>query len=278
MKLRSINGRPPLPRAIISGPGRTINSGDGVGGYSRQEAGMAAAIEAVKALVFDVFGTVVDWRSSIIAELDAFGRAKGIAADWARLADEWRSAYQPSMDRVRGGTLPWTKLDTLHRMSLDRLLDKFGVKGLTEAETDHLNRVWHRLLPWPDSRAGLERLKRKYIIATLSNGNVALLLNMAKHAGLPWDTVLSAELWQRYKPDPVSYRTAAALLGLEPPAVMLVAAHNSDLVAARKEGLRTAFVARPTEYGPLQSKDFKAEHEFDIVAADFGEVATKLGA
>src|SRR5262249_23729046 len=212
-------------------------------------------------------------RGSIIAELEAFGRAKGITADWARLADEWRGAYQPSMDRVRSGALPWTKLDVLHCMSLDRLLDEFGIAGLSEAEKDHINRVWHRLAPWPDARAGLERLKRKFVIATLSNGNVALLVNLAKHASLPWDTVLSAELCQRYKPDPATYRMAAELLGLAPAEVMLVAAHNSDLLAARREGLRTAFVARPTEYGPRQTKDFKAEHDFDIVAADFGEVA-----
>jgi 2-haloacid dehalogenase len=231
----------------------------------------------LKALVFDVFGTVVDWRSSIIAELKAFGRERGVKADWTRLTDEWRGGYHPSMDRVRRGELPWTRLDDLHRGTLERLLAEQGVTRLSEADKDHLNRVWHRLKPWPDAVAGLERLRRKYLIGTLSNGNVSLLANMAKHAALPWDVILSAELCRHFKPDPEVYRMAAELLGPEPEAVMLVAAHNGDLLAARQEGLRTGFVARPTEYGPHQDKDFKAEHDWDVVAGDFGELATKLG-
>jgi 2-haloacid dehalogenase len=234
-------------------------------------------LSRVKALVFDVFGTVVDWRTSIIHELEAFGRAKGIAADWTRLADEWRGGYHPAMDRVRKGELPWTVLDDLHRMTLDKLLAQHGIAGLSESEKDHLTKAWHRLQPWPDAVEGLTRLKRRYIIGTLSNGNVALLLNMAKHAGLPWDNIFSAELAGHYKPDPQAYRSVPALLRIAPAEVMLVAAHNGDLVAARGQGLKTGFVARPTEYGPHQSRDFCAEHDFDVVARDFLHLAEQMG-
>jgi len=232
---------------------------------------------AVKALVFDTFGTIVDWRGSIIEEGTAWGQAKGLQIDWAHFADRWRSGYGPSMNKVRKGELPWTKLDDLHRMILDQLLDEFGIKGLTEDEKDHWNRVWHRLKPWPDSVAGLTRLKKKYLIAPLSNGNVALLTNMAKFAGLPWDLIMSAELFEHYKPDPETYLGAAKLLCLKPEQVMMVAAHNHDLKAAQKEGLKTAFVARPTEYGPLQKYDFEAKGDWDIVAKDFGGIADRLG-
>ncbi len=237
-----------------------------------------AAVPDVVALVFDVFGTVVDWRSSIIRELEAFGHERRLSADWTALADAWRAGYQPSMDRVRKGEIGWTVIDDLHRETLDRLLPKFGVPGLPEADKDHLNKAWHRLDPWPDSVAGLTRLKRRYIIGTLSNGNVALLLNMAKHAGLPWDMIFSADLARHYKPAPESYRSVPALLRVEPSQVMLVAAHNNDLVAAAREGLKTGFVARPTEYGPHQTHDFNAEHAFDVVARDFVHLAELMGA
>jgi 2-haloacid dehalogenase len=234
-------------------------------------------VDGVKALVFDVFGTVVDWRTSIIKDLEAFGRAKNIQADWTALTDAWRAGYQPAMDKVRSGALGWTHIDVLHRMVLDELLVRFKITGLSEADTDHVNRVWHRLNGWPDSTEGLTRLKRKFIISTLSNGNTSLLVNMAKHANLPWDCVLSAETFKAYKPDPRAYLGAAEVLGLKPSEVMMTAAHNSDLVAASKQGLRTAFIARPTEYGPHQTKDFKAEHDFDVVATDFVDLAKKLG-
>ncbi len=238
---------------------------------------MRTELAVVKALIFDVFGTVVDWRSSIIAELDAFGRARGIAADWAGLADEWRAAYAPSMNRVRRGELPWTRLDDLHRQSLETLLGRFAVAGLSDADKDGLNRAWHRLAPWPDSVPGLTRMKQRYLLAPLSNGNVSLLANMAKRAGLPWDLVLSAELFRHYKPDPEVYDGACALLDLAPGEVMMVAAHNDDLRAARARGLKTAFVARPTEYGPRQSKDFRAEEAFEVVATDMVDLAAQLG-
>jgi 2-haloacid dehalogenase len=231
---------------------------------------------AVKALTFDVFGTVVDWRSSIIKEGETLGARKSIRIDWVKFADAWRGGYKPAMDRVRSGELPWTKIDALHRMTLDRLLKEFGVGGLDEAEIEHFNHAWHRLAPWPDAVAGLTRLRRRYVLATLSNGNVSLLTNMAKAAGLPWDCILSAELCRHYKPDPETYQMAVELLSLKPHEVMLVAAHNSDLVAAAEQGLRTAFIARPTEYGPGQTKDLKAEHDFDIVARDLNDLADQI--
>jgi 2-haloacid dehalogenase len=232
---------------------------------------------SIKALTFDVFGTVVDWRGSIIREGRRLGSAKGLDVDWERFTDGWRALYQPAMDRVRSGQIGWTKLDDLHRMSLERLLQDFAIVGLTEGEVDHLNRVWHRLDPWPDAVSGLSRLKRKFILATLSNGNVALIVNMAKHAGLPWDAVLGAEVARHYKPQPEAYLRTAELLGLEPPQCMMVAAHNGDLTAASRCGFRTAFVYRRTEYGPKQTTDLKPEREFDVIAEDFLDLADKLG-
>lgn len=234
-------------------------------------------VSHVKALTFDVFGTVVDWRGSIVREGTAFGKQHGLKVDWAGFADAWRGGYRPSMDRVRRGELPWTNIDTLHRMILDALLEQFGLTGLSEADKEHLNRVWHRLEPWPDAVAGLTRLRRGFIIATLSNGNIALLTNMAKHAGLPWDCILSAELARHYKPDPEAYRTAAELLGLRPDQVMMVAAHKGDLRAAQAVGLRTAFVPRPQEFGPERPPDMAPEPAFDVHARDFGDLADQLG-
>jgi len=233
---------------------------------------------AVKAAVFDTFGTIVDWRGSIIAEGAAWGKAKGVSVDWARFADRWRAGYGPSMQKVRRGELPWTRLDDLHRMILEELLPEFGLTGLSEAEKDHWNRVWHRLTPWPDAVAGLTRLKRKYIIAPLSNGNVALLTNMAKHAGLPWDLILGAELARHYKPDREAYLTAVDLLGLKPAETMMCAAHRNDLDAARSFGLRTAFIHRPKEFGPGKKADTANPGDFDVVAADVLDLATQLGA
>ncbi len=230
----------------------------------------------VRAIVFDVFGTVVDWRGSLIDELSAWGAARGMAADWTGLVDAWRGAYAPSMDRVRHGELPWTNLDALHRATLEDLAPRFGVTGLTDAELDWVNRGWHRLRPWPDAVPGLSRLRERFILSPLSNGNVALLVNLARHGGLPWDLVLCAEVFQHYKPDPEVYLGACRLLALEPAQVMLCAAHNSDLTAAQRLGLRTAFIPRPAEYGPHQARDFDAEGEWDVVATDIGDVATQM--
>lgn len=231
----------------------------------------------VAALVFDVFGTVVDWRGSIIAEGEALGRTMGLSVEWPRFADAWRRKYGPSMDRVRRGEIPWTNLDALHRASLDELLVEFNIGGLGEAETADLNRAWHRLRPWPDAVPGLTRLRTRYTLATLSNGNVALLTNMAKRAGLPWDCILSAELARAYKPDRAVYQMAADLLGLPANAVMLVAAHPGDLRAARDAGLRTAYVPRPLEWGTDAPPPEPPDPSFDIVANDFEDLAAKLG-
>ena len=230
-----------------------------------------------KGLVFEVFGTVVDWRSAVIREGGALGREKGFDVDWTAFADAWRGRYAPSMEHVRRGEWAWTKLDDLHRASLEDLIDEFGIEGLTGAEKDHFNRVWHRLDPWPDVVEGLRRLKKRYVIAPLSNGNVALLVNMARRAGLPWDLVLSAELVRRYKPDPETYLMAPELLGLEPGQVMMVAAHVYDLRAARENGLLTAYVPRPLEFGAGRSAD-PPDPLFDVVAKDFVELAENLGA
>jgi 2-haloacid dehalogenase len=233
--------------------------------------------DGIRALTFDVFGTVVDWRNSLIREGEALGRTHGLDVDWPAFADAWRGLYQPNMSKVRNGEMPWTKLDDLHRMALDRLIVEFKITGLSEEETDHLNRAWHRLDPWPDAVPGLTRLKRKFILATLSNGNVALMVNMAKRAGLPWDAILGAEVARHYKPQPEAYLTTAALLGLRPEQCLMVAAHNGDLAAASALGLRTAFVPRPTEHGAGQTKDVTPAREWDVIARDFEDLATKLG-
>ena len=234
-------------------------------------------MDGVKALVFDVFGTVVDWRSSVTRHAAAFGAAHGISADWAAFADGWRGKYQPYMGKVRSGELPWTKLDALHRMGLVELLGEFGIDNISESAIDELNLAWHRLDPWPDAPAGLSRLKAKYIIGTMSNGNVALMTNMAKYAALPWDVILGAELAQAYKPDPKTYLTGAELLGLAPGQVMMVAAHQSDLRAAAAQGLKTAFVPRPLEFGPDRQPDPTPEPSFDVVAVDFRDLAAQMG-
>jgi len=230
----------------------------------------------VKALAFDVFGTVVDWRSGVIRDGEDLSHKKGLEVDWAAFADEWRGRYAPSIDRVRRGEVPWTNLDALHRASLEELLKEFDIEGLTEEEKDHLNKVWHRLDPWPDSVPGLARLKERYILTPLSNGNVALLTNMAKQTGLPWDLILSAEIVHHYKPDPETYLMVPDLLGLRPEEVMLVAAHSSDLRAAQELGLRTGYVLRPLEWGPGGEAE-PADLSFNLVAEDIIELAEKLG-
>jgi 2-haloacid dehalogenase len=229
-------------------------------------------------LAFDVFGTVVDWRSSIIGELEQFGRSHGVQQDWPAFADSWRAGYAPAMDRVRRGDLPWTRIDDLHRMILEELLGAAGITSICVEEVDELNRAWHRLDPWPDTVTGLTRLKEKFLITTLSNGNVSLLTNMAKRAGLPWDCVISAELFRHYKPDREAYLGCADLLDIAPDELMLVAAHPSDLRAARDAGLMTAYVARPLERGPGRRPPTVEDGEFDVTATDFVDLAEKLGA
>ena len=228
----------------------------------------------VRALVFDVFGTVVDWRSGVARDV---ARLLGDGVDAGVFADAWRRRYVPSMDRVRRGELPWTSLDDLHRASLDELLVEFGAPDTDEATRVQLVHAWHRLDPWPDSVAGLSRLKARYVVASLSNGNVALLVDMAKHGGLPWDTVLSAELFGHYKPDPQVYDGAARLLGSAPDRVLMVAAHLDDLAAARSRGLRTAYVHRPREHGPDAPPPPPRDPDADLTVSTLTELADALG-
>ncbi|WP_421994516.1 haloacid dehalogenase type II [Roseococcus sp.] len=232
----------------------------------------------VKALVFDVFGTVVDWRTGVAREfaafLPAFGRTD---LDPFALADSWRRLYQPGMEECRSGRREWTRLDVLHRESLEKVLAANNITGASEGDLDHLNRAWHRLDPWPDVVLGLTRMSRKYFLGTLSNGNIALMANMAKRAGLPWDAILGAEPTRAYKPQPEAYLRTAEILAMKPEEVCLVAAHNGDLRAARKAGLKTAFVPRRTEHGEGQDKDLGAEDPWDWVGTDFVDLAAKMG-
>ena len=231
------------------------------------------APDSVKVLAFDIFGTVVDWHGSIAREVQAlYPKVDGDA-----FALAWRAGYKPAMQRVMSGELGWTLIDDLHRMILEGLLPEFGLTHLSEAERQHLNRVWHRLAAWPDSVPGLTRLKRKYTISSLSNGNIGLLTNMAKRAGLPWDCVLSAEVFRAYKPDPATYLGVAKVFDLAPSQVMLVAAHHDDLAGARACGLRTAYIERPFEMGAAHPKDVSPQAGNDLHAADLNALADQLG-
>jgi 2-haloacid dehalogenase len=239
------------------------------------------ALIGVKALVFDVFGTVVDWRSGVAREAALFLRRHPInGIDPSEFADAWRRRYGPAMEEVRRGRRAFVRLDVLHRENLLAVLADYGIDAasLQAEEVDALNLAWHRLDPWPDSLSGLTRLKATRIIAPLSNGNIVLMLDMAKRAGIPWDAILGAEVVQAYKPMPEVYLRTADVLGLRPEQMCLVAAHNNDLAAARQCGYKTAFVARPTEHGPGQTTDLKAEADWDVVARDFNDLADKVGA
>lgn len=232
----------------------------------------------IRACLFDVFGTVVDWRSSVSRDLAAFAASRGLPPlDWLQFTVDWRKLYQPSMEEVRSGRRPFTILDVLHRESLVRLLERYRVTGLPEADIDHMSRAWHRLDPWPDVLEGLARLKRRRIIAPCSNGNIALMVNLAKRAGLPWDCILGAETARAYKPLPEAYLAACRQLGLPPAQVMMVAAHNGDLKAAKAQGLATAFVPRPLEHGPGQTSDLAADPAcVDLPVRDFVDLAARL--
>ena len=227
---------------------------------------------AAKVVAFDVFGTVVDWHGSLVRELEAL--YSSIDAD--AFANAWRAGYQPAMARVRSGELPWTRIDDLHRLILDDILPKFGMDHLDPAARQHLNHAWHRLAPWPDSVAGLRRLKSRYTICTLSNGNIGLLTHMAKNAGLPWDCILSAEVFRAYKPDPETYLGVAKIFDLAPNQVMLAAAHQDDLDAARACGLQTAYIERPFEFGALKPKDVSPSPANTFHAKDINHLADQL--
>ena len=279
-------GRPAgISRRQVIATGTASIALAGIGGLTQTSASTKQVSEQespspfpVKALTFDVFGTVVDWRSSIIREGELLSQRRGLRVDWEQFADAWRAGYGPAMNRVRTGELPWTKIDDLHRLILNDLVKQFEIRGLSPVEVDDLNRVWHRLLPWPDTVAGLNRLRSRYILVTLSNGNISLLVNMAKNAGLPWDCVLSSELSGHYKPDKEVYETAARLLSLPPEQVMMVAAHKGDLRAAGRVGFKTAWVPRPLERGPGGDVDTTPDSSFDVTAMDFLDLAEKLGA
>ncbi len=241
---------------------------------------MSDAAGGLRALLFDVFGTCVDWRTSVARQAAALGGARGVeGVSWEAVADAWRARYQPQMETVRSGARPWVNLDVLHREALDEVLAEFGVgDALGPADRDALTLAWHRLDPWPDSVAGLTRLRARHVVAPNSNGHVALMVDLARHAGLPWDAILGAEVAGAYKPLPQAYLRSVALLGLVPGQVMMVAAHNDDLAAARRCGLRTGFLPRPTEYGPGQTTDLAPVEEWDVVADDLVDLAARLGA
>jgi len=232
----------------------------------------------VKAAIFDVFGTVVNWRAGVArAVADAFGE-RGIAGDAEAFADAWRGEYQPAMEEIRAGRRGYVALDDLHRENLDRVLARFGLEERVDAAARiALNAAWERLPPWPDSVSGLTRLRRAMIVAPCSNGSIALMTRLARFAGLPWDCILGAEIARAYKPDPAVYRASAAALRLAPEEVLMVAAHNDDLAAARAAGLGTAFVARPGEHGPGQETDLVPAEAWDVVAADLDDLAVRLG-
>lgn len=230
----------------------------------------------VKALTFDTYGTVVDWRGSVLSELEAFGAARRLGLDWSAFLADWRSCYRPGMEKVNSGEWPWTTVDAIYRRRLDELLQAHQIRGLDTAEVEHLSRVWWRLKPWPDSVPGLSRLRTKYVISPLSNASFAGMVHLAKFAGLPWDCVITAENAKCYKPRAEAYRVAIGLLGLTPGDVMMVAAHNYDLRAAQANGMRTAFVPRPTEHGPGQTTDLEPDGDWDVVAESLEDLARRL--
>src|SRR5215469_1465360 len=241
---------------------------------------MKPELSSLKACVFDVFGTVVDWRSSVIAEASAWGKAKGLHIDWAEFTDRWRLGYRPALDKVRNGEIPWATLDDLNRVILEDLLKQYKIEGLSEEEKTNWAHVWRRLKPWPDSVPGLTRLKKRYIISPLSNGNVALMTNLAKFGGLPWDVILGSDIVRHYKPDREMYLSAPLYLDLKPQEVMMCAAHVADLRAARSFGLRTGFIYRPNEYGggPVGVPDKAKPGDFDVVSTSIIDLAQQLGA
>src|SRR5579871_1703129 len=230
----------------------------------------------IKALTFDVFGTVVDWRSGVAREAERVLAPKGASLDWGRFADRWRARYQPAMEPVRTGARPFVVLDVLHREGLLEVLAEFGVEGLSPAEIEDLNLAWHRLDPWPDVAEGMARLRRRFILASLSNGNVRLIVDMARRAGLPWDAILGAEVARAYKPQADAYDAAARLLSLDPGECLMVAAHPSDLDAAASRGFRTAYVHRPQERGPGREPERPAAGRFGYHVDDFVALAAAL--
>jgi 2-haloacid dehalogenase len=231
----------------------------------------------VRAVTFDTYGTLVDWRSSVLAELTAFGDARGFPIDWTTFLEEWKACYRAGLDAVNRGNRPWTTVDTLYRERLHQLLAARGLGDLDRGSLDHLNEAWRRLRPWPDVVAGLRRLRQRYLITPLSNASFAGMVHLAKFAGLPWDCIITAENARCYKPRPEVYRTAIELLGVRPEQVLMAAAHNYDLEAAQALGMRTAFIPRPLEYGPGQTTDLTPTGKWDVVVDSIEELAAALG-
>lgn len=239
---------------------------------------MPQAKPLYSALLFDVFGTVVDWKGSITRELSDYADTHSLPpVDWQQFALDWRALYQPAMEKIRSGDRGYVRLDTLHRENLLALLPKYGLTNLADEQIDHINQVWHRLQPWPDCLPGMYRLRRHYILASLSNGNIALMVNMARHSSIPWDAILGSEPTRGYKPQPQVYLKSAEMLGLTPEQCLMVAAHNDDLRAAAELGFATAYINRPYEYGAAQSVDFQADEEWTFVSDSMTGLATLLG-
>jgi 2-haloacid dehalogenase len=230
-----------------------------------------------KALFFDVFGTLVDWRTSIAREAELVLKPLGYSLDWLAFADAWRDQYQPAMEEVRAGRIPFSKLDVLHRHNLERILPRFGIAGLAEEAARNLNLAWHRLDAWPDVPPGMARLKRRCLLAPVSNGNISLMVDLARRNGFPWDAILGAETAGDYKPKPRVYLAACEALDLPPGECMMVAAHTGDLLAAAKCGLRTGHIARPDEKGP-GTGEAAPKAPIDIAAKSLEDLAGKLGA
>jgi 2-haloacid dehalogenase len=232
----------------------------------------------VRAVLYDVFGTVVDWRTGVSAAVREFSRRHNLGLDPGGFADVWRGRYIPAMRRVIAGDRPFVSLDVLHRENLDEALRECGHDpgGFADSDLGALNLAWHYLPAWPDSVAGIAGIKRDYIVGPLSNGNTSLLLDMAKAAGLPWDLILGSDVTRAYKPDPAAYRKPAVFLGLDPGEIMLVAAHNADLAGARAAGLATAFIARPDEGGPGKAADLTPAADWDLAATSITDLAQKL--
>ncbi len=235
------------------------------------------ALHGIRALVFDVFGTLVDWRSSIARESQAVLGSRGVTIDWHAFADAWRAQYQPAMEEVRTGQIPFSKLDVLHRRNLEVVLKEFGIRDLDEATRAHLNLAWHRLDGWPDVAPGLRRLRERHRLAPCSNGNISLMVDLARRNGWPWDAILGAEIARDYKPKAIVYQSAAAAFDLNPAEVLMVAAHSNDLAAAASAGLRTAHVARPDEKGPGRGERAPSVR-VDIAVRDLLHLADQLDA
>jgi 2-haloacid dehalogenase len=239
--------------------------------------GAVSTLKGVRALVFDVFGTLVDWRGSVARESQAVLGPRGAAIDWLAFADAWRAQYQPAMEEVRNGQIPFSKLDVLHRRNLEVVLKEFGIRDLDEATKAHLNLAWHRLDAWPDVAPGLQRLRERYRLAPCSNGNISLMVDLARRNGLPWDAILGAEVARDYKPKAVVYQSAAAAFDLNPAEVLMVAAHSDDLAAAGAAGLRTAHIARPDEKGPGRGES-GPKGPVDVAARDLLHLSDQLDA